>query len=257
MKQMFLCGDSYMTPSPETPGQHFGEILSKIIDYELVVFSRGGMSNGGIAVQIESAIASNASFILVNTTMSDRIEIPINASGYGDNFRDITVDNIMYRHPQSISSYNKNLNNDPILISDTLQSLLPDYPYKQYENHVKDFDKLKEHVKVYFSKLYEYSWKRKLDKWCIYAVLHKLEESKIPYILMLDELKMQNQCSWLTNSNYINNKDIFLNSSEKNIHAYNIKNNIKFSDPGYHTLPIDQITLADQIHNHLLKHQFI
>jgi hypothetical protein len=148
MKKLYICGDSFMTPSPETPGQHFSEILSIKIGYDLKILSRGGMSNGGICVQLEHAIEKNADFIIVNTTLIDRLEIPINPIGstlYGHE-SDVTLDNILYKHQQSISSFDPEKNKDPKMISDTIQSMLPDYPYTQCEDTVPNLSTIKKNV---------------------------------------------------------------------------------------------------------------
>jgi hypothetical protein len=259
MKKLYICGDSFMTPSPETPGQHFSEILSTKIGYDLTILSRGGMSNGGICVQLEHAIEKNADFIIVNTTLIDRLEIPINPIGstlYGHE-SDVTLDNILYKHQQSISSFDPEKNKDPKMISDTIQSMLPDYPYTQYEDTVPNLSTIKENVKLYFANLYDHNWKLKIDTWCVYAMLHKLEESKIPYLLILDDLKIKDKCSWLNEKNTTVEKQQWWNACQKNIKAYNKRNPIKFKDPGYHTLPLDQENLANTLLEHIDRYTLI
>ena len=112
MKKMFVCGDSFMTPAWEAPDLHFSEILSKKINYDLKTYARGGMSNGGICIQIESAIKKQADLIILNTTMADRLEIPI-IPGEGIPDTAINIDHILYNHPQSLSSYDPELNQNP------------------------------------------------------------------------------------------------------------------------------------------------
>ena len=65
-KKLFVCGDSWMSSSPETPGAHFSEIISKSIGYDLYNISRGGMSNGGICAQLEFALKFRPEFIIYN-----------------------------------------------------------------------------------------------------------------------------------------------------------------------------------------------
>ena len=75
MKKIIVCGDSFMSPVVgDYAGTHFSEIVAKEINYELVAYSRGGMSNGGICIQVKSAIEAKPDLILVGTTYFDRLE---------------------------------------------------------------------------------------------------------------------------------------------------------------------------------------
>jgi hypothetical protein len=258
MKKLYVCGDSFMTPSLETPGLHFTEILSKQINYELTTYSRGGMSNGGIGIQIESAIKMKPDLIILNTTMVDRMEIWVHsAQRQTKGVDEIDVNDLYYRHGQSISSYNTDLNKNSHIISDTIESMLPDYRFTQYENYIDNLSEIKKAVKIYFSTIYDFRLKHKIDNWCMYAILHKLHLSKIPYLIVLDHLMIIDKCPWLETKHIGIQGQPWWDQVQSRIETYNNQNSIKFSDPGYHTLPEDQVILANHTQNHLIKHGFI
>ena len=76
MKRLFICGDSWMSPTTNHPETHFSEIFAKKTGFDLISYAHPGMSNGGIAVQLDTAIKNKADFILFGSTSFDRIEIP-------------------------------------------------------------------------------------------------------------------------------------------------------------------------------------
>lgn len=224
-----------MSPSVYAPNTHFSEIISKKIDYELVIYSRGGMSNLGICLQIESAISENADFIFVNLTSPDRIEIPIS-----DSNSEITVHDIIYNELTSLSSHNNSFNKQtPKLISDTLFCLLEEEGhYAEKYNSVKNISEIKKSTRNYFEFLYNPTWKKKTDYWCLYACLHKIVESKIPFLFFCNKLEVK------THFNFIEEKNIF----EINFSKYVVPDNKDF---GYHTSPESQILISNEILNHI------
>jgi hypothetical protein len=68
---------------------------------------------------------------------------------------------------------------------------------------------------------------------------------------------MTDKCYWLTEKNTTVEKQQWWSTCQKNIKAYNKRNPVNFRDPGYHTLPLDQETLANAIFDHINKHNLI
>ena len=74
MKKLLVVGDSFMHPDPEFPGQHWSEMLP---EYEIIMRSISGSSNGIIAYQFFQGLKLNPDAIVIGLTMPDRIEFPI------------------------------------------------------------------------------------------------------------------------------------------------------------------------------------
>ena len=236
MKKIIVCGDSFMAPVVSHPGTHFTEIISSKLGWELEIYARGGMSNPGICLQVESAIKARPDFICLNTTFGDRIEIQTDDDSYNYNF---TVDNIIYKHPQSTSSLNPQFNQSPRLMIDTIFYFL-DHTSNlgKYDGLVKDLNLKRDIVKQWFTHIHKNDWKVKTDRWCLYAVLHQLELSGIPYLLLLDPNNMYNMCPWLNEKKYLNN-------ASEVYKKYKLDPNLP--DPGYHTSPESQVEIAREI----------
>jgi hypothetical protein len=259
--KVIVCGDSYMTAAPSTPGKHFSEILVKKLSSELKIYARGGMSNAGIALQIESAARSDADLVIVNTTWCDRMEIQYDLDS--GNF-DFDVNSVLYTHPQSISTDDPELNQQPRLIIDTIHYFLDRITaFAKYDDVVPDLKRNKYAVRNYFSYMYKTDWKTKQDRWALYSALHQLDMSKIPYVVILDAIGIKDTCAWLNERNYIDNFESFqlaynarLDQHKKSEIA-NSKTSVKWEDPGYHTLPEDQVNMCEQILEHIRKYELL
>jgi len=244
MKKMFVCGDSFMSPVVSHPNTHHSELLSQKIQYELVAYSRGGISNLGICLQVEAAIAEKADFILLNITSTDRIEIPLNLENdtYPYNIQDV-----VYIEHNSLSVNSGTMNkNSPKLISDTMHCLLDtQYHYAtQYNPYFTDYKEFKNFIKSYFMIMHNHNWKKQVDYMCLYYALHKLYLSKIPYLMILSPNDIKNYCFWLDDTNFILEKS---------------KNEFKIPDldPGYHTSSEDQNYIYTCILDHLKKYRLL
>lgn len=248
MPKLIVCGDSFMTPVTTHPKTHFSEIVADELGYELVAYSRGGMSNGGIAIQIDTAIKNQADFILLGTTLPDRSEFPIgNVNGYQQQF---SVEDIEYKHPSSISSHYEWLNKNPKLVSTNLAEIVGEGG--NCGRWTFNFDSCDEPKKIqqalddWFRYLYHPGWKAQTDRWIMYAVLHKLHLSNIPYLFCLDQLKVIDTCPWLTDS--VNNV------TQKFLHVLETQPQWtpgQPHNPDYHTSMAAQQQIAQYLISHI------
>jgi hypothetical protein len=71
MKKLLIVGDSFMTPDPEFPGQHWSEMLP---EYEIFRLTQPGSTNGMIAWQFFQGLKFNPDLVVFGFTMPDRIE---------------------------------------------------------------------------------------------------------------------------------------------------------------------------------------
>lgn len=232
MPRLIVCGDSYMSPTSSHPNTHFSEIVAERLGYELIAYSRGGMSNGGIAIQLDTAIRERPDLILLGTTNSDRIEFPINEPKKTEIF---SVSDIYYDHAnESLSNNVDFFVKNPQLISTNLIEILTDH-YGNTFNKCDDPDIKKDTIKQWFKHLYHPDWKWQTDRWMMYALLHQLHESKIPYIICHDTLGVVHLCPWLKDNTLTNNINIIIEmQNEKYGHA-----------TPYHTSTDAQIIIAD------------
>lgn len=199
MKRVIICGDSFMSPCAFNKDTHFSEIFAKSLDWQLISYARPGMSNGGICLQLETAIKSNPDFILFSTTWADRIEFSIHDKNKSFDF-DIT--DIVYTNlDQNLYLSDPSINKNPRIVSESLGSLTS-HPHKHYLN-IPEWQEKHKAIHDYFRYLYNFEWKLRTDKLQIYAILHKLELSKIPYLFCFDHVRMEpyNSVPWLTKKN--------------------------------------------------------
>jgi len=246
MKKVIVCGDSWMSPSVEYPKTHFSELLAEKLNWDLEIYSRGGMSNNGICLQIESAIKENPDFILLDTTENNRIEIQIDQNS-NTAWQAFTVEDIIYRHPQSISSSNPKFNKSPRLMIDTIYYFLDNTSnFGKYEDLVPDLDCKRAIIKQWFTDIHSRPWQMKTDKWCLYAVLHQLHESKIPYLIVIDPNQMDTMCPWINEKTYLYPKIV----NEITRFQLDLSKEDNWIDPGYHTLPKAQKEIADVVLAH-------
>lgn len=188
MKKIIVCGCSWMYPdfSAEFDGTHFSQIIAKEFNCELIINSLPGSSNGGICIQIEDAIKQKPDLILFGQTVPDRVEVNISDElfSYDEYNRfDTTLVEL-----QNLVGYGKN---NPNILSDNLQSLLfdKDFASSRVPNKSGSWRKDRyEALKNWFMYLYSPLMKRQIDVWCLYAVQHKLKESNIPAIKVIDLL---------------------------------------------------------------------
>jgi len=71
MKKLLVVGDSFMHPDLNFPGQHWSEMLP---EYEIVMFSQAGSTNGMIAWQFFEGLKLDPDAVILGFTMPDRIE---------------------------------------------------------------------------------------------------------------------------------------------------------------------------------------
>ena len=234
---IIVCGDSYMSPVVHHPGKHFSELVADRLGFELVAYSRGGMSNGGIALQIETAIEKRPSLILVGFSFPDRVEYPVKDD---DGTYDLTADNILYEPGHSLSTAQKHVGNDPKLVSTNIHELLDPTSEETWAHNYKNVwnAHLKRDIIVqWFHNIYYRGWHTKLNSYLVYALLHKLHLSGIPYIVCFDFIGAVNKCPWLYTTTENGTKPVIENACDNFVqHLNNDGHPLKWEDdPGFHT----------------------
>lgn len=240
MKRLIVCGDSYMSPRVTAPGTHFSEIFAKKLKFDLTVYARSAMSNGGIILQLEQAILDKPDLILFNTSSHERIEFVINDTELNHHLKLLDLKYDTYE--TDLSSITNQFNG--LVVSDNLVSLLSD-PKNYAKTHGVPLEKM-EATKLFFKELYCSVWKHQMDLMMMYYITHKLHLSGIPFILCHDLLGLQKffKVDWLNEKNSVTKEiDCYLGSMTSDQHDY-----------GYHTTPETQIKIAFFMIDHYNKY---
>lgn len=237
---MIVIGDSHMTPSRAALfiGTHFSEIIAKKYDFNLIPYCRGGMSNGGIAICLHTALTEHPhpDLILLGTTQHERFEWPFGTKGCRSS---PSIRDLRYENHQSISHKLPLAGDDPRIISAAIRDII-DQKGKTWEKGYTSYgDPVTERLtalKMYFEFIYDPNLKFFLDQQLVYAMYHKLHRSKIPYIICRDPLDVVTKSM----------QDII----PKNRYCWDeIRSILSGSeidnDPGYHSDPSKQIEIAD------------
>lgn len=186
MPVLGVCGDSFMAPTnnsdhlcPELTdsfGKHHSELMARYFNYELYPLSRQGCSNSGIRLQIEVMIEKKVDFVLIGTTMQDRIDFRLTDDYFDPKH---LIFNVRYSHTPSQSRHDKNFGRNQFA-SENFSSLLEGYQYQEpmYKEKLQA-------IKDYFVQLYDPEFKKIQDTWIIANAVQELEYHKIPYLIIL------------------------------------------------------------------------
>ena len=192
LKKFAICGDSFAAALTEEPvagkvyreniglaGTHFSELLCDSIGYQPVHLARGGMSNGGIRLQVETAINLGVDFIYAITTSSDRVEF----RGTGADIRPFdwrrASKEITHSYHGDISCLNPELGSN-IIHSETISSIVR----HTYEQPEAPSDAQITAMEQYLTHLYEPELKHRQDSWIFSSMITLLRRSDIPFLLI-------------------------------------------------------------------------
>lgn len=197
--------------SVASDGHHFSEILANQLNLNLYSFGQPGASNYCIADQIESAIQLKPDLIIFNTTSPDRFVFNINP--HVDSKFSV-LNHYRPRFHELVRQLGDDPNTRPNLINlngvhalntseEYLISLAEEID-KDYVKFVKSFFNSHKHdITQYLVNHYDSSISEMYNIGIICKSLCLLEMSKIPYICMLDVMKIKNHCNFLGTDNYI------------------------------------------------------
>jgi hypothetical protein len=243
-KTMIVLGDSHMTPSrwDEWRNTHFSEIIAEKLNYDIIHYGKGGMSNGGIAISLHTALNEGLlpELILIGTTNHDRIEWPYGPKGcrYPPSIRDIK-----YHAEVNLTHNLPTAGNDPRIVSAGLMEVTRhiELNLDSWEPSATSADdpcvERLDALKKYFEFIYDQNLKRFMDLQLIYSMYHKLHVSPCKFIICRDPLNVysESRCDlWLDKKNYAWD-DI----------SYIVRDHWCVRDPGYHTDPPLQVEIAE------------
>lgn len=202
-----------MSPRTTHPKKHFAEIFADKLGYNLISYAKSGFSNGGIVIQLETAIKHKPNLILLNLTNSDRIEFRIDHDKPKNYKRPFTLEHIgtcTGRMNELSEHFYNHIN--PTIISENLHTLLHEQVTKEnFHNNMRkkysDWDDKISAIKGYFQYIYDEAWKNTTDQMIMHTILYKLHRSDIPYIIVHDWLGLTTHTTykpdWLTQKHIV------------------------------------------------------
>lgn len=147
MRRIVVCGDSFMSQDPRYSGEHFSEILN--FAYQVINFAQPGVGTVDICMQIQEALALQPDMVIIGTTDSARMEIPIAST------QDVWDINLSHFRPGPVQRY----------ISRTIPTLVGEEPNLK---GAVDLDALtRRAVKEYYTWIYDHPLKNTTDTWML------------------------------------------------------------------------------------------
>lgn len=256
MKKLIVCGDSWLSPVLDFPGTHFSEIFAKELNFDLTSYAMKFCGNPGIAIQINEAIKNKPDLIMFLTGRFDRIEIPLKKgeqsyilidSSENDftNYPYYRLENLLHLYTRELSYKNSNEDAKGKFLSIRHSDLINFTSNNRIENlHlVHDLDKKISVGKDYLNFLYDPHIKKMTECFMMYAVIHKLHLSNIPYLWIRDSLFTFGHpvdFSWMPSKNKV--CELVRMITNRNI--------VTFGDVGFHTTFEGQKEVAQFLINH-------
>jgi hypothetical protein len=177
--KLIVCGDSFMSADTFLPNTHFSEIL-KTYGYNVTNLARGGISNTGIAFQLEKALTLKPDAIVFSSTSSERIDLVIKDFDSSKGLK-----NFIYPYVCDSSTGSEHVGGlDAAILSDVIVAFLtsrPDLPIELQNVVDSDF------IKQYISLFHDANFKKILDTWLIGYWKYKLTENQIPFVHLYND----------------------------------------------------------------------
>lgn len=172
--KLIICGDSVMSADTFLPNTHFSELL-ETYGYNVINLARGGISNTGIAFQLEKALMLKPDAIVFSTTSSERIDLVIK-----DFDSSKGLENFIYPYVCDSSTGSEHVGGvDAAILSDVIVSFLDNRADLPIElQGVVDLN----FIKQYISLFHDANFKKILDTWLIGYWKYKLTENQIPFV---------------------------------------------------------------------------
>ena len=159
-----VCGDSYMCLDKNHVGTHFSELLHG--HYSVINLARAGVSHVEIGFQLKKAVELRPDYVIVNTTTSDRIDIPITGTDY--------INSLELEHFRP--------GNERYYLSSNIQTLIDSSAgHGEFKAHMTY--EIVDALKKYLSYIYDHTLMKEVDSWIIGYWLGKLKDNGIRYHL--------------------------------------------------------------------------
>lgn len=238
--KLIVCGDSFMSPVLHYPGKHFSEIFAQHYGFTLTSYARSSVSNFHIGLQLDQAILEKPDFILFNFTNYSRLEIdsglfeqqkqtPIRLQNMGD---------LLYTGMNISDKFYEDNKHQTYLISFPMTLNLSDIEVERLTNRYPFLKDKLDLLRPYITHFYNDYHKKRIDNLMMYATLHRLHLSNIPFIFVHDYANFDEigyDIHWINSSNSIHDK----------VHVIRANTLSTNRDPGFHLTFEESQQVAD------------
>lgn len=192
MKTLYSCGCSFMSIDTKDTGiTSFLDMYCEEKGFRHVSLARSGATNFLIRLQIEEAIKQKADYIVVGTTTSDRIDIPIPDKQIN---YPVTVHDVDYSGYRSASKNNVN-NTEPTVISDSINNWTTDnYTWVFHDNYKRKeiTPEIINAMKHYVAYLHNFQLQQMQDYFIISDALRKMMALNKEFVFLRGPM----YCDW-------------------------------------------------------------
>lgn len=190
MKTLFTLGDSFMTTDyPDDGIVNFTELYARKKRFNHVSLARPGATNFAIRLQIDCAIKSDADYIVLGLTCSDRFDIVIDTSDAVDSFPCYRLDNIYYQNYRAASTQYVE-QSDVRIVSDTFNNIKE----SRHQDLVSNNQVVA--LQQYIAYLHHPQIQIQKDYYMICDGIRKIQSVGIPMVLIPTWVK-QHDWSWV------------------------------------------------------------
>lgn len=174
--KIVVCGDSFASADRFKPGTHFSELLESN-GHAVTNLARGGISNVGIAFQLQTAVELNPDAVVFTTTGHDRIEMLLNKQKF---IPGLGLKNFIYPYQSDLSTGSKYVGNvKSAILSDIIQSFVE--PRLDQPNELASESRA-EIVKQYLVHFHDTKFKKIQNDWIIGYWKYRMKEQGIPFV---------------------------------------------------------------------------
>ena len=175
-KTLYTIGGSFMSIDipPTAIVTSFLDLYANHQGLNHVSLALIGATNFMVRLQIDEAIKQQADYVILSTVPSDRIDVVLDSELDHDFFE---LKNIIYRNYKSKSVQN---------IADQDNKILSDSIYNATNIRMELSKDQKRAIHTYIADLHNSSLQRQKDYYMISDGLHKLQQHRIPFLLIPD-----------------------------------------------------------------------
>jgi hypothetical protein len=267
-----ICGDSFMAATinatdnatingesrvridlEDSAGKHFTELLAKKIDYDYFTLARGACSNTAIRLQIDEMVKQKVDLVIIGATSPNRMEFPKLGKKYNQSDGVYNLDYHIGTYPDR-SCQNKNFKHN--VVSETFTNILTsDIPFHKKVINDESIsarpnitDNQAKALEYYIDYLYDADYKKHMDSFILHSGYKALEDSNIPFVMILYDSQMA-----VSGFSFENNYRIIKHGDRLNPWTWDKNNTTR----RWHTTDQAQEKGAEMWYDYLVEHNFI
>jgi hypothetical protein len=216
-KRLGVAGDSFMAACinsndlghENVQGNHYTEIVARLLGYDYVTYARGGSSNELIRLQVKQLIDDKVDAAIVGWSYPQRV-----ALSFGKYKKDLGIFQTNYNEDRynlhlSLQSNSKKFKKTSReIVSAPIEQILRNNNKHETQKNLKPVEQ--KYVKAYFNIAFDESWKSQNDAWLIESAILSLITAKIPTIMWIQHNEYNMIKDYLPKSEYLFENNIIL-----------------------------------------------